>query len=35
MSDAAIFFIGICVSVLCVSFVVATAVGLREAGRDR
>jgi hypothetical protein len=35
MSDATIFFIGVCVSILCVAFVVASAVGLREAGRER
>ena len=34
MSDVAIFFIGACVSLLCVAFVVASAIGLREAGRD-
>jgi hypothetical protein len=34
MSDTAIFIIGLCVSALCVAFVVASAMGLRESGRD-
>jgi hypothetical protein len=33
MSDAGIFFIGANVSLLCVAIVVASAIGLREAGR--
>jgi hypothetical protein len=33
MSAAAIFFIGVCVSKLCVAFVVASFIGLRQAGR--
>ena len=33
MSDTSIFVIGVCVSVLCVAFVVASFFGLREAGR--
>ena len=35
VSDSTIFIIGLCVSVLCVAFVVASVVGLRESGRDR
>jgi hypothetical protein len=35
LSDSAIFIIGLCVSALCVAFVVASWFGLREAGRDR
>jgi hypothetical protein len=34
MSDTAIFIIGLCVSGLCVAFVVASVMGLRESGRD-
>jgi len=34
MSDTSIFVIGVCVSVLCVAFVVASFFGLREAGRE-
>lgn len=33
MSDTSIFIIGVCVSALCVAFVVASFIGLREAGR--
>ena len=33
MSDATIFFFGVCVSALCVAFVVASFIGLRQAGR--
>ena len=35
LSDSTIFLIGLCVSALCVGFVVASWLGLREAGRDR
>ena len=35
LSDTAIFIIGLCVSALCVAFVVASWLGLREAGRAR
>jgi hypothetical protein len=35
MSDTPIFIIGLCVSALCVAFVVASVMGLRESGRDR
>jgi hypothetical protein len=35
MSDAEIFFIGVCVSMLCVAFVVASFIGLRQAGRSQ
>ena len=35
LSDTAIFIIGLCVSALCVAFVVASVMGLRESGRDR
>jgi len=35
LSDSTIFIIGLCVSALCVAFVVASWLGLREAGRDR
>ena len=34
LSDSTIFIIGLCVSALCVAFVVASVVGLRQAGRD-
>lgn len=35
LSDSTIFIIGLCVSALCVAFVAASVLGLREAGRDR
>jgi hypothetical protein len=35
LSDSTIFIVGLCVSTLCVAFVVASWMGLREAGRDR
>ena len=35
LSDSTIFIIGLCVSALCVAFVVASVLGLRESGRDR
>jgi hypothetical protein len=35
LSDSTISIIGLCVSALCVAFVVASWLGLREAGRDR
>ena len=34
LSDTAIFIVGLCVSALCVAFVVASVMGLRESGRD-
>jgi hypothetical protein len=34
LSDSTIFIIGLCVSALCVAFVVASALGLCESGRD-
>jgi len=34
LSDTAIFIIGLCVTGLCVAFVVASVMGLRESGRD-
>jgi hypothetical protein len=34
LSDSTIFIIGLCVSALCVAFVVASVLGLRESGRD-
>jgi len=34
LSDSTIFIIGLCVSALCVAFVVASVMGLRESGRD-
>jgi hypothetical protein len=34
LSDTAIFIIGLCVTGLCVAFVVASVIGLRESGRD-
>jgi hypothetical protein len=33
MSDATIFLFGVCVSMLCVAFVVVSVIGLRHAGR--
>ncbi len=35
LSDSTIFIIGLCVSALCVAFVVVSVLGLRESGRDR